>query len=142
MTPGEQCANILHMTRDTTLDERELEILQVLWQHGRLKPGEIQQRLTFEVKNPALRWMLNDMVERGQLRRTKEGKAFFYNAAIARRPMLAAVGEKLRNVLFGGSALAMIGELMETQKLSPEDIDYLKKLAGKRGNTPDSKTRE
>ena len=84
------------------------------------------------MKNPALRWLLNDLVARGQLHRKKEGKAFLYSAAVERRPLLAALGQKLRTILFGGSALAMIGELIEIQKLSPEDIDYLKKIARER----------
>jgi predicted transcriptional regulator len=122
------------MARNTTLDERDLEILQLLWRHGPLKPGALHRHLSFEIKNPALRWLLNDLVERGQLRRAREGKAYLYSAAVERRPLLASLGRKLRDVLFGGSALAMIGELMETQKLSPKDIDYLMKIAAGRKN--------
>jgi BlaI family transcriptional regulator, penicillinase repressor len=116
-----------------SLDERDLEVLQLLWKGGPLKPGDLQKRLSFQMKNPALRWLLNDLVARGQLHRKKEGKAFLYSAAVERRPMLAALGQKLRAILFGGSALAMIGELIEIQKLSPEDIDYLKKIARGQG---------
>src|SRR5271156_742867 len=119
---------------DSGLNERDLEILQALWKHGPQKPAELQERLSFEMKNSALRWLLNDLVERGQLRRRKEGKAFFYDAKIGRKPLLEALGKKLRDLLFGGSALAMIGELAELQKLSPDDLDYLRKIARKRDN--------
>jgi BlaI family transcriptional regulator, penicillinase repressor len=115
-------------------DERDLEILQVLWKDGPLKPSDLQKQLSFQMKNPALRWLLNDLVERGQLHRRKEGKAFFYGAAVERRPLLRALGQKLRDLLFGGSAMAMIGELAELQKLSPDDLDHLKKIARKRGH--------
>ena len=120
------------MSHDPKLDERDLEILQVLWQDGPLKPSGLQKRLSFQMKNPALRWLLNNLVERGQLYRRKEGKAFLYGAAVERRPLMEALGKKLRDLLFGGSALAMIGELVELQKLSSEDLDYLKKIARKR----------
>ena len=123
------------MTSDPKWDERDLEILQVLWKEGPLKPGDLQKRLSFPMKNPALRWLLNDLVKRGQLRRRKEGKAFLYDAAVERKTLLAALGQKLRNLLFGGSALAMIGELAELQKLSPDDLDYLKKIARKRDHS-------
>ena len=99
------------MAHDPKFDERDWEILQVLWKEGPLKPGEIQGHLSFQMKNPALRWLLNDLVQRGQLHRRKEGKAFFYAAAVQRRSLLKALGQKLRDLLFGGSALAMIGEL-------------------------------
>jgi BlaI family penicillinase repressor len=117
------------MVDASNLDHRDMEILQQLWQHGPLKPGELQQRLSFPMKNPALRWLLNDLVARGQLTRKKVGKAFVYSAAVERRSLLEAWGGKLRDILFGGSALAMIGELIDVQKLSPEDIDYLKTIA-------------
>ena len=113
-------------------DERDLEILQALWQNGPLKPGDLQKRLSFQMKNPALRWLLNDLVRRGQLYRRREGKAFFYGAKIGRRPALEALGRKLRDLLFGGSALAMIGEMAETQNLSPDDLAHLRKIARKR----------
>lgn len=123
------------MATNPQLDERDLEILQVLWEHGPLKPSDLQERLSFQIKNPALRWLLNDLVRRRQLHRRKEGKAFFYGAAVERRHLLQALGQKLRDLLFGGSALAMIGELAELQKLSPDDLDYLKKVARKRGDS-------
>jgi predicted transcriptional regulator len=68
-----------------SLDERDLEVLQLLWKAGPLKPGDLQKRLSFQMKNPALRWLLNDLVARGQLHRKKEGKAFLYSAAVERR---------------------------------------------------------
>ena len=130
------------MARNSTLDERDLEILQLLWRHGQLKPAELHKRLSFDIKNPALRWLLNDLVARGRLRRAREGKAFLYSAAVERRPLLAALGQKLRDVLFGGSAIAMIGELIETQELSHEDIDYLKKIAAGRKSAVKNKMRK
>ena len=122
------------MACNLKLDERDLEILQVLWKDGPLKPSGLQKRLSFQMKNPALRWLLNDLVVRGQLRRRKEGKAFLYGAKIERKSLLKALGRKLRDLLFGGSALAMIGELAELQKLSPDDLDYLKKITRNRDN--------
>jgi predicted transcriptional regulator len=116
-----------------TIDQREMEVLQQLWSHGPLKPAEIQKRLSFPIKNPALRWLLNDLVERGHLNRRKIGKAFIYSAAIERRSLLDAWGGKLRDIFFGGSALAMIGELIEVQRLTPQDLERLREIARKSG---------
>jgi BlaI family penicillinase repressor len=129
------------MAFDPHLDERDLEILQLLWEHGPQKPAELQSRFSHKMKNSALRWLLNDLVERGKLRRQKEGKAFVYRAAVERRPLLAALGRKLSNVLFGGSALAMIGELVDVQRLTPEDIEHLRKIARSKGRTGPGKSR-
>ena len=120
------------MENFSSLDDRDMEILQLLWRHGPQKPTELQRRLSSEMKNSALRWLLNDLVMRGQLHRKKSGKAFLYSAAVERRPLLEALGHRLRTILFGGSALAMIGELIEIQGISPDDIDHLKQVAGRR----------
>ncbi len=120
------------MTNVRDLEQRKMEVLHLLWLHGPLKPGEIQERLSFSIKNPALRWLLNELVAQRQLKRKKIGKAFVYSAAIERRSLLETWGGRLRDILFGGSALAMIGELIEVQKLTPEDIDYLEKIARER----------
>jgi BlaI family penicillinase repressor len=127
------CADFLHMPSESHLDERVLEILQLLWQHGPLKPSELQSRFSRRMKNPALRWLLNDLVARGKLYRRKEGKAFTYGTVIKRRELINTLGTRLRELLFGGSALAMIGELSEVQKLNPSDIALLRKVA--RGKT-------
>lgn len=118
-----------------SLDDRELEILQVLWKHGPQKPSDLEEKLSFRLKNAALRWLLNDLVGRRQLQRRKQGKAFYYSAAIERQSLLEGLGRRLRDLLFGGSALAMIGELAESQKMSSEDLDFLKKVARKRDET-------
>ena len=33
----------------------ELKVMRLLWEHGELKPGELQQRFPELIKNPALR---------------------------------------------------------------------------------------
>ena len=47
------------------LTTAELEVMQVLWEHGELKPGEIQELLERDIKNPALRSILSILVETG-----------------------------------------------------------------------------
>ncbi len=127
------------MASDSHLDERGLEILQLLWQHGPQKPAELQGRLSQRMTNPALRWLLNDLVARGKLCRQKPGKAFVYRAAVQRRALISSLGRRLRELLFGGSALAMIGELGELQKLTPKDIAALRKISRQAGPAPKKK---
>ena len=41
----------------------ELEVMQVLWQHGSLKPAEIQARFPRPIQNAALRSVLGRHVQ-------------------------------------------------------------------------------
>ena len=45
--------------------EGELEVMQVLWEHGALKPGEIQERFPRGIRNAALRSVLLVLLEKG-----------------------------------------------------------------------------
>lgn len=58
----------------------ELEVIQVLWQHGSLKPAEILVQLDRPMSNAALRSVLRVLMEKGHVTRRKKGKAYYYRA--------------------------------------------------------------
>jgi len=118
-----------------SLDPNELEILQVLWEHGAMKPAEIQARLSRPVKNSALRWQLGLMVESKQLARRKVGKAFYYEARVPRLSAFQKLTRRLAEIFTGGSAAALIGQLIESQEdLSEEDVRALRRIAARKVN--------
>ena len=41
----------------------ELKVMSLLWEHGELKPAEIQERFPEPIKNPALRSYLTTLVD-------------------------------------------------------------------------------
>ncbi|MCP4901376.1 MAG: BlaI/MecI/CopY family transcriptional regulator, partial [bacterium] len=93
---------------DRRLDKaNELEILKILWNEGPLKPGDIQERLSEPVKNSALRAQLASLVERGQLKRRREGKAYFYSAAAAKESTFQSLTRRIADVFFEGSSAAL-----------------------------------
>jgi BlaI family penicillinase repressor len=63
------------MPRFTT---RELKVMKLLWEHGELKPGELQDRFPEPIKNPALRSYLTTLLEKGHVVRRRVGKAYYY----------------------------------------------------------------
>ena len=52
----------------------ELAVMRILWEHGELKPSEIQQHFPEPIKNPALRSYLGILVDKGHVSRRKAGK--------------------------------------------------------------------
>lgn len=126
-----------------SLNPKELEIMKILWEDGPLKPAEIQERLSFEIKNSALRWQLGELVEQGQITRRKAGKAFVYRAKAPQRRVLKSLTNRLAQVFAGGSAMALIGEMIDSQDgLTEEDIRELQKIAERKaatGHNPNEK---
>jgi predicted transcriptional regulator len=114
------------------IDPNELEILQVLWEHGPLKPSEIQPKLSFEIKNSALRWQLNELVNHGHLQRVKVGKAFQYEARTPRENVFRGITRRLAEIFFRGSSAALLVQLIQSEDLSEQDMAELRRIAGKR----------
>ena len=103
----------------------ELEVMQVLWQHGRLKPGEIEALFPRPIRNAALRSILLILLEKGHVIRTREGKAYFYEAKTASQGTLRSMARRMAEIFCGGSTAALIAQLMQAEKLSEEDIREL-----------------
>jgi BlaI family penicillinase repressor len=115
------------------LNSRELEIMKILWDDGALKPVQIQERLERPVKNSSLRWQLAALVEKGLVVRRRRGKAFFYKAQEAKENVFASLVGRMTDVFSGGSALALVGRILETKAdLSEEDVQELIALARNR----------
>lgn len=111
------------------LNPNDLEVMQILWEHGPQKPAEIQEKLNNDVKNAALRWQLRTLMENGHVTRKKVGKAFYYQAKTSQRSVFEKFTRRLINVFGGGSAVALIGRMIDLEMMSEEDIEQLRKFS-------------
>lgn len=107
----------------------ELEVMQVLWKHGALKPADIQAKFPRPIQNAALRSVLLVLLEKGHVTREKSGKAYFYKAKTPRQRTFQSMLKQLTQVFCGGSTKALIAQLIENEKLSDEEIRELQNLA-------------
>jgi len=109
----------------------ELEVMQILWEGGELKPGEIQGRYSRPIKNGAVRFQLKVLLEKGHITRRKVGKAYYYRAATGKEGVFKKMARRLADIYCQGSTVGLIAELIRSEKLSAEDIDELQELARK-----------
>ena len=111
------------------LNRNELEALRVLWDLGELKPGEIQDQFSWEIDNGTLRSVLRILMGKGHVARLKSGKAYLYKARRTRKGVLSRMAKSMAQVFSEGSTAGLIAQLIEAEKLSPEEIDKLRKIA-------------
>lgn len=114
---------------DRLFTRGELEVMQVLWEHGVLKPTEIQERFPRPIRNAALRSVLLILLEKGHVTRKKISRAYYYKATTPRERTLRRLVRSLANVFCGGSSKALIARLIKMENLSEEDIRELQRLA-------------
>ena len=111
------------------LNRNELEALRVLWDRGELKPGEIQDEFSWEIDNGTLRSILRILIDKGHVARLKSGKAYLYKARRTRRGVLSRMAKSMAQVFSEGSTAGLIAQLIEAEKMSPEEIDQLRRIA-------------
>lgn len=111
------------------LNRNELEALRILWEKGALKPAEIQADFAWPIENATLRSVLRGLVEQGCVTRQKQGKAFFYRATASRRTLLSNMARRMAQVFSNGSTAGLIAQLIRSQRLSPEDVAELRRIA-------------
>lgn len=112
-----------------SLNQNELEALRILWEHGELKPAEIQARFAWPIENATLRSVLVNLVEKKQITRRLQGKAFFYVACVPKATLLETTMQTLARIFAGGSRQELVMQLLESSELKPADLELLRRIA-------------
>jgi predicted transcriptional regulator len=109
------------------LTKFELEVMTALWELGTASVREIQEQLPPQ-KRPAyttVQTIIYRLEEKNAVRRTKKiGNAHIFEPLVSRK---AAHGRLIHELLelFGGSPRPLMAHLMETGKLTLDDIRAL-----------------
>jgi BlaI family transcriptional regulator, penicillinase repressor len=119
----------------------ELKVMRLLWEHGELKPSELQDRFPEPIKNPALRSYLTTLVEKGHVTRRRVGKAYYYKAVTRSRLAFRTMLGDLVDSYCGGSIQALVMNIIKSERLSKDELLKLKKLADLGDPTPPSNRR-
>ena len=105
----------------------ELEVMQVLWEHG---PGNVQDVQVKLPSDPPLAYttvqtVLNNLEQKGKVKRTLKGRAFTYRAAASRDKAMLGLVRDLVEKMFGGSSEALVMSLIKARQVDPERIAEL-----------------
>jgi BlaI family transcriptional regulator, penicillinase repressor len=109
----------------------ELEILQVLWQHG---PGTVRfvnDRLNEdkrEVQYASTLKLMQIMAEKGLLIRDDSQVKHIYSAASEEYKTKNLLIDRFVDTLFNGSATSLMLHLLGNKKASQKELDELRKL--------------
>jgi BlaI family penicillinase repressor len=118
---------ILPARKNVKLTKFELELMNALWDLGQASVREIQERLPTQ-KRPAyttVQTIVYRLEEKGAVRRLKKiGNAHIFEPLVTRQ---AAHGRLIHDFLelIGGSARPLMAHLLESGKLTLEDIREL-----------------
>lgn len=107
--------------------DREMEILQILWDRTDASLSEIREALSQDrpVAATTVASMLKIMSDKGQVERTADRR---WKAILSRRSTGEGLLDRLLNTVFDGSAQRLVAHLVESHPLSTAEVEELRKL--------------
>lgn len=110
------------------LFDSELRVMEVLWQEGDQPAGKIAKRLKAEIgwNRNTTYTVIKKCIEKGAILRMEPG--FVCRAQIAREEVQRQEANALMDKMFGGSLEQLFAAMVGDKKLSPEEIERLRRL--------------
>jgi len=120
--------------RKKHLTRLELEIMRYVWDLGEAAVREIHEAIPAS-KRPAyttIQTILTRLEEKGAVKRTRKiGNAYLYQAVTTRQSTGARLIDELLD-LFGGSSEPLVAHLIDSGKLTLEDVKHAEELLKKK----------
>ena len=110
--------------------ESELEILQVLWQHGANTVRFVNDELskTKETGYTTTLKLMQIMHEKGMVNRDESGRSHIYSAAITETATQKQLLDRFLDTAFRGSALKLVMQALGNKKTSQQDLNEIRNL--------------
>ena len=109
--------------------EKELEILQVLWEKGPVPVKEVHERMGGDEQNgyTTILKLLQIMHEKGLVTRKKSGKLHLYKAVTSQERTRQAMLDKMIDTVFQGSAMKLVMSALGNKKSSREELSEIRR---------------
>lgn len=118
--------------------ESELEILQILWEHGASTVRNVNEMLNEkrvtgqkEIGYTTTLKLMQLMHEKGLANRNEESRTHIYEARVKENEMQKVLLEKFVDKTFRGSAMKMVMQALGNHETSKEELDEIKALISK-----------
>lgn len=114
--------------------QAELAVLQLLWEHGQLTARQITQHLypkqtTSDVAT--VQKLLQRLETKELITRDRTHFVHFIVATVSRNEYASRTLAETARQLAGGSLKPLLAHLVETEELTAEELDELRKLVNK-----------
>ena len=120
-----------------TLTDLQLSVMKALWQVGEGTVGDVLAVLAADGKELApttVATLLQRLSKQGWVKHKKNGRQFLYRAKIKQEDAAKGVLARVLKSFFGGKVSALTAQLLESEKLSPDELaELLELIKGKGG---------
>jgi BlaI family transcriptional regulator, penicillinase repressor len=114
---------------EIVLFDRELEVMQVLWERGSATVNEVRDALPDEMARTTVLTVLRRIEEKGFVRHEDEGgRTHRYFALIQPQQVQESALNRLTRRLFGDSPGLLLTHLLAHRKLSADELRHLREF--------------
>lgn len=118
--------------KSPNLTEAELRLMEVIWQKGSATVAEVADALpkSLGLAYNTVLTTLRILDDKGYLRHTtsKDSRAFIYGPLVSRKQASSRAVGVLLSRFFGGSAKALLLNLIEDEKLNDAELKRVREL--------------
>jgi BlaI family transcriptional regulator, penicillinase repressor len=114
-------------TQDTSLGDRELDVMAVLWEIGSGTVAEVRERLSDAVAYTTVLTIMRNLEAKRFVTREEEGRAHRYYPRVQQKTAQRNALSRLVSELFQGSPHALLAHLVDNHDVSAEELQHLAK---------------
>ncbi|MEP6763015.1 MAG: BlaI/MecI/CopY family transcriptional regulator [Gemmatimonadaceae bacterium] len=126
--------------QDTSLGERELDVMAILWEIGSGTPAEVREKLGVPLAYTTVLTILRNLEAKRFVTREEEGRAHRYFPRVQKKTAQKNALSRLVTELFHGSPHALIAQLVDTHDVSPDELRKLARQLNKSADKGAEKT--
>ena len=111
--------------------DRELDIMTVLWDRGPSTANDVRDALAdqgVDLAYNTVLTLLRILEDKGHIDHVEEGRAHRFRALVKKKDAGASALTRTVNRLFGGSAEALVTQLVQQRGLSTDDLKKLRRI--------------
>ena len=115
------------MTDPTQLSRRENQIMDIVYELGRVSAAEVQERLPDPPSYSAVRAMLRILEEKGHLRHEQDGPRYVFVPTVSPEHARQTALRRIVRTFFGGSPEGAMAALIDLggQELNADELERL-----------------
>ncbi len=117
------------------LTKCEIEVMDVVWDREPVTVNDVVNAIDRSLAYTTVMTTMKILEEKKIVRRGKKiGRAFTYTAKVSREQVRDEMVKSLADQLFGGSVRSLVLNLLESNVVSQEDIESVRKASAKLGD--------
>ncbi len=117
---------------DVRFTDRELDIMQVLWDRGPSTVAQVREGLDDALAYNTVLTMLRILEEKGHVTRDTTARAHTYAPAVARDEAGEGALRRVASTLFRGSPEALLVKLVDQKEVDAGDLRRMREILDRR----------